>query len=316
METKVNLVLVGLFVLILGTLFVAVVLWLSVGLGHHEKPKLYLSVMNESVAGLNLDAPVKYQGVNVGKVQAITLNRLDPQQVLLIFAMIPDTVIKSDTYAVLATQGLTGIAYVELSGGSPAAPLLVAKLGALYPQIPSKPSLSTRLENVLSTAMANLDHTTANINAMLNDENRQALRTILKDTSALMASLASQKTNISRGINKAAITMDNTAQASVKLDPLIARMSASAEAITAMADKLAEASADAQKTAQEVGGGVHQVRVDTLPQLQKMMQEITELSSTLTMLAEQMKQDPASLLRGRKAPPPGPGETPTELVTP
>jgi len=316
METKVNFVLVGLFTILLGTLFVVIVLWLSVGLNHHDKPKLYLSVINESVAGLNLDAPVKYQGVIVGKVHSITLNRLNPQQVLLIFAIDPRTTIKTDTQAVLETQGLTGIAYVELSGGTPEAPVLVAQSGYEYPQIPSKPSLSTRLENVLSTAMANLDHTTANINAMLSDENRRSITKILIDTSSLMASLASQKANISRGIKKAAVTMDNTAQASTKLDPLILRISDSANSINAMANKLSEASGEAQKTAQELGSGIHQVRVDSLPELQKMMLEMTELSATLKSLAEQTQQDPGSLLRGRKAAPPGPGEMQNEVVKP
>ncbi|MFZ6862737.1 MlaD family protein [Undibacterium sp. Ji67W] len=316
METKVNFIVVGLFVLLLGVFFIAVVLWLSVGLNHHVTPKLYLSVINESVAGLNVDAPVKYQGVSVGKVHSITLNRNAPQQVILIFAINPDTTIKTDTLAVLETQGLTGIAYVELSGGTPAASILLARPGYPYPQITSKPSLGTRLENVLSTAMANLDHTTTNINAMLSDENRQSIRKILIDSSSLMTSLAAQKANISRGIRQAAVTMDNTAQASLKLDPLITRASASADAINAMANKLSDASAEAQKTAQEMGEGVHQVRTDILPDLQKLMLEIADLSITLKSLAEQTQQDPGSFLRGRKALPVGPGEIQTERVSP
>jgi len=60
----------------------------------------------------------------VGKVQNIKLDPENPQQVQLLFAIEHGTPIKQDTLAVLKSQGLTGIAYVELSGGAPSAPPL------------------------------------------------------------------------------------------------------------------------------------------------------------------------------------------------
>ena len=68
------------------------------------------------MAGLNVNAPVKYNGVDVGKVHDIRLDPADPMRVTLEFAIERGTPIKTDTEAVLTTQGLTGIAYVELSG--------------------------------------------------------------------------------------------------------------------------------------------------------------------------------------------------------
>ena len=75
METKVNYPLVGGFVLVLGSALIAGVLWLASGGGFGKKYDLYLALVGESVAGLNLNAPVKYRGVDVGKVKDI---RLDP----------------------------------------------------------------------------------------------------------------------------------------------------------------------------------------------------------------------------------------------
>jgi phospholipid/cholesterol/gamma-HCH transport system substrate-binding protein len=60
METKVNYVLVGGFVLVLGAALVAGILWLASGGGFQKKYDLYLALVGESVAGLNLNAPVKY----------------------------------------------------------------------------------------------------------------------------------------------------------------------------------------------------------------------------------------------------------------
>ncbi|MFZ6731866.1 MlaD family protein [Undibacterium sp. Ji42W] len=309
METKVNYAAVGAFVLALGALLIAAVLWLSVGLGKRQQTILYQSVVSESVAGLNLDAPVKYQGVNVGKVRNINLDPGNPQQVQLVFSIIAGTPIKTDTLAVLKTQGLTGIAYVELSGGSPTAPLLQAREGQTYPQIPTKPSLSARLENVLSAVLANLDRTAANVNAVLNDENRAAFGKILHDTSAVMDALASQKNAMRMAISNAAVTTANTAQASAKIDGLFQRLGKSADAVASMADKAGQASDSTRKAADELGGGVRQLSSDTLPDLQRLMAELTTLSASMTRLIEQTEHNPSSLIRGRQAPPAGPGES-------
>ncbi len=63
-----NYALVGGFVLLLGAVLIAGVLWLASGGAWQKKYDLYLAVENESVAGLNPDAPVKYNGVDVGKM--------------------------------------------------------------------------------------------------------------------------------------------------------------------------------------------------------------------------------------------------------
>ena len=124
-----NYPIVGLFVLVLGTALVAGVLWLASGGTFQKKFDLYLAIEDESVAGLNLNAPVKYNGVDVGKVRDIRLDPGNPERVNLLFAIERGTPIKEDTVAVLKTQGLTGIAYVELSGGARDAQPLRATAG-------------------------------------------------------------------------------------------------------------------------------------------------------------------------------------------
>ena len=107
-----NYAAVGGFVLILGAVLISVALWLASGGAWQKKYQLYLAVEDESVAGLNLNATVKYNGVDVGKVRAISLDHNNPNRVNLLFAIEQGTPIKEDTIAVLKTQGLTGIAYV------------------------------------------------------------------------------------------------------------------------------------------------------------------------------------------------------------
>ena len=152
-----NYALVGAFVLLLTAVLIAGVLWIASGGTLRKHYDLYLAIETESVAGLNLNAPVKYNGVEVGKVSVIQLDPQNPQHVRLTFAIERGTPIKQDTVAVLKTQGLTGIAYVELGGGSHDSPPLLARSEEPYPEIRTKPSLSSRLENVLSTVLTKLE---------------------------------------------------------------------------------------------------------------------------------------------------------------
>lgn len=308
METKVNYAAVGVFVLALGAVFIAVVLWLAVGLGAQKHYLLYRAVINESVSGLNLNAPVKYLGVDVGKVHDITLDPANPQQVQLVFAIERGTPIKVDTEAVLKTQGLTGIAYVELSGGSPNSPPLVAATPNQIPEIRTKPSLSARLENVLSAVLTNLDRTAANINAILNDENRTALAKILADTSTVMSTLAAQKDNMKNGIANAARTADNTAKATAHLDALVKKVSATTDAVGTMANEATQASKSAQKTIEDMDAGVRELTGDTIPDINQLLRELSALSNSLQRLSDQTEKNPSSLLRGRQPAPYGPGE--------
>src|SRR5208283_5551507 len=146
MEARVNFVLVGTFVIVLTTALIAGLLWLSSGKYYHKSYDTYLTYMTESVSGLNLNAPVRYRGVDVGRVRQIALAPGDVEQVQLTLDIDRGTPIKEDTEAVLDTQGLTGIAFVDLTSGHRGSPPLRAQPGEAYPVIKSRPSLMTRLE--------------------------------------------------------------------------------------------------------------------------------------------------------------------------
>jgi len=156
MEEKVNFTVVGMFVLVLSAALIGGVLWLSSGRSYVTSYDLYLTYMKESVAGLNLNASVRYRGVEVGHVQQIALAPGNVEQVQLTLAIERGTPIKVDTVAVLSTQGLTGIAFVDLTGGSRDSPVLQARNGEPYPVIRSGPSLMVRLDASLVDAASTL----------------------------------------------------------------------------------------------------------------------------------------------------------------
>ena len=303
-----NYALVGAFVLVLSAVLIAGVLWLASGGALQKKYDLYLALEDESVAGLNPNAPVKYNGVDVGKVRQIHLDPDNPERVILLFAIERGTPIKEDTVAVLKTQGLTGIAYVELSGGARDAPPLRTTAGNEYPVIRTKPSLSARLENVLTNVLAKLDSTSNNINAVLSDENRTAFTSALADISTVARTIAARKNTIDAGLASAARTFDTASRAAAQFGPVIDRIGRSADAVEKMGNEAALASTNAGKTVEAVGADVKRFTAETIPEVERLLGEMSVLATSLRRLSEKIEGSPGGLLLGSRPVAPGPGE--------
>lgn len=306
METKVNYTIVGLFVVLLFGAMVSGILWLSGGAQYRKNYDTYLAFMQESVAGLNLNAPVKYRGVEVGRVKRISLDH--GEQVRLELDIEHGTPIRENTVAVLRVQGLTGIAQVELSGGSRDAPDLKAKPGEKYPVIRTVPSLLTRLDTAGTDLLSSLNKIAAGFSAILDENNRRAFRSMMADIATISATFAARKDAIDASLLGAARTMDNTAKVSAELPQLIERMNKSASALEKMANDASRASVAVSKTAKDISGGMTQVADGMVPELERAVAEVRELSSTLKRVSEEVERNPNMLLLGKQPDKRGPGE--------
>lgn len=309
METKVNYALVGAFVLILGSVLVAIALWLASGGAFQKKYDLYLAVAQESVSGLNLNAVVKYNGVDIGKVKQISLDHSDPGQVLLLLAIEKGTPIRVDTVATLKTQGLTGFSYIELSGGTKGSALLQKTAGYEYPVIRTKPSLGARLENVLTSLVSKLDSTSDSVNSFLSDENKVAFKNALADIAAVAHTIALRKDEIDVAMKDAALAAKNAARASLQISPTLTRIDQGAKAVEKMGNEFAQMSIATTKLVESVGADAQRFTSDTLPELERLLGELTVLSASMRRLSEQIERNPDGLLFGRAPVPNGPGET-------
>ena len=139
MESDKHYLLEGIFVIVLAVAAAFTFVWLS-KTGHRDD-QLYRIVFNESVSGLKPGEPVKYHGVDVGSVKAMTLDPQDPRRVVVDVTLNKLTPVKTDTRAQLKLKGITGLVYIELSGGNPEAKTLAdATPSGQVPEIPSEKS--------------------------------------------------------------------------------------------------------------------------------------------------------------------------------
>ena len=308
MQDKVNYALVGAFTLGLGAALIAAILWLVSGAEGKTRYLTYQSIMKESVSGLNIDAPVKLLGVTIGKVSEIIIDPKNSSQVRLRLSIEQGTPIKIDTEAVLKSQGLTGIAYVELTGGTASAPSLVPTANNLIPSIVSKASLSTRLETVLNTVLTNVDLLSENLNAVFDSKNRAALAQILADSAVVTQMLASQKTVLTKTLGDAQITAQNTALATAQLKPTIERITAAVAGFDTMTRSATRASQSAEKGIASASITIDQISGDTLPSMNDLLANLNQLVSSLNRLSEQTARNPNSVILGAPKALLGPGE--------
>jgi phospholipid/cholesterol/gamma-HCH transport system substrate-binding protein len=148
METDKRYFFEGLFIIVFAVGAALFFVWLAnAGRGDDIVYRIHF---NESVSGLALGDPVKFRGVDVGTVKAMALDSSDPRQVEVDVRLRKDTPVKTDTKAVLKLKGITGVVFIELSGGSPEAQQLAAATPeGRIPEIPSeKSSLNAFLDDL------------------------------------------------------------------------------------------------------------------------------------------------------------------------
>lgn len=311
MEPKVNYVVVGAFVILLGVLLIAVILWLGKGFDQAVYDRYY-AYMEESVAGLSVNASVKYRGVEVGAVKEIMLNPDNPEQVRLTLDIVRGTPIKEDTIAILDVQGLTGLAIVDLTGGSRDSQILTTQAGEIYPVIKTGPSLLRRFDQAATRLLTNMNRVTEKINVFLDEKNQEAISQLLLDMSDLSKTLAARKKQFNEGITNAAQTMEYMAKTSKILNEemplLIERMYGSTEALEAMAEKVGRTSSTIGSVVEHSKPGLEQFSGQTLNELTALVTELRQLTATMQRTAQQLEQEPNSLIFGRTPPPRGPGE--------
>ncbi|MGE3978936.1 MAG: MlaD family protein [Nitrospira sp.] len=320
MEPKVNYILVGSFVAFLGAAVLVGILWLG-KTDYRGSYDRYEAYMRESVAGLSVNSTVKYRGVDVGRVKNIALNPDNSEEVLLTMDIMRGTPIKIDTIAVLETQGLTGLATINLKGGSRDAPSLQAQEGQTYPIIKTSPSLFFRLDEAVSRLLSeeglaqllvDLDAAAKGAAKVLDEDNRAMLTRTIKDLSDVAQTIAAHKIQIEQSLNGASRSADNLVKLTTSLNAevpiLLAGINKSVAALGTATDELARTSKTVGAVVNEARPELQQFTRRTLPEAGLLVTELRQLTGTLTRVARELEREPSSLVFGRKSPSRGPGE--------
>lgn len=148
METDRHYFIEGLFIIVFSVAAALFAVWL--GSPGHSDDVLYRIHFPDSVSGLTVGDPVRFQGVDVGTVKTLIIDPDNSRLVLVDVNLRKETPVKTDTRASLALKGLTGVVYIELNGGDQKAKMLLAETPKnRTPEIPSeKAGLKAMLDDL------------------------------------------------------------------------------------------------------------------------------------------------------------------------
>jgi phospholipid/cholesterol/gamma-HCH transport system substrate-binding protein len=303
MENRAYTFAVGLFTLLLGAGIIVVAMWLS---GRTEARDSYMLESRYPVTGLNVQAPVRFRGVEIGKVEAIEFSPADPRAILVRVGVRAGTPLTRGTYAQLGSQGVTGLAYVMLDddGGKP------ERLSAADPdlRIPVRPSFIDELSGAGKDLMADVRQVAARVNVLLGEKNQaQLIRTLagLETATNKVSELVLKIDPALRGVP--ALT-EEARKAFARADVLMQNLNRLTVELTGRVDALERVA----QGVEQVGGAAQSVSTaavsDTLPRIHNLLEELGRTSRSLERLLADLNDEPATIVFGRPAAVPGPGE--------
>ena len=211
METRANYILVGLFTLAVIAGAFGFVYWFHHVGGTGERAE-YRVVFQGPVGGLRTGATVTFNGIRVGEVTALSLDPSDPKQSLVTVSVDATTPIRADTDVTLDYQGLTGIAVLNLRGGSLDAARLTSKDGK-PPALVASSSSSQDLMQSARDLIRRLD--------VVIVENEAALKSSLKNIETFTDTLASNSDKVKSSINNIESFTAALARNSDKVDSIM-----------------------------------------------------------------------------------------------
>jgi phospholipid/cholesterol/gamma-HCH transport system substrate-binding protein len=287
METKAHYVAVGAFVLFCIFGLVAGVFWLA-GLQYNEEYVYYQTIFKGSVSGLGKGTVTRYNGIEVGRVSDLTFDPNDPKSVIVTLQVQPGLNIREDSVAAIASQGLTGGSYVEISGGSQNSPVLTAKPGQRYPIIRSKVSTLEQLAQSAPEVVAKLNVAASRINDLLKDENRRAVADTLNNLDTVTTMLAARSTDIETSIIHANEAIANLDKASKGFQPAIDHVNETIDTANGTLKKYGKVADDADAF----------INGEGLAQVADLVGELRRAAANLEQLSAQLNKQPTKLLFG------------------
>ncbi|MCR2122209.1 MlaD family protein [Campylobacter upsaliensis] len=200
MENKASYFWVGIF--IFGVFFASLIfmLWLG-GYSEEESFEYYEIHTQESVAGLGLKAPVRLLGVEVGSVENISIYTKQNLEVNILIKVKKETPIKEDTFATLQLQGITGLKFIQLQGGSVNSKKLTSDDG--YPVIAFRESFLATIDRQGERIFSLIKTADDKSKKLLSDENLQNIEMLLKNLAQLSENLNANSKALSKNLNEA-----------------------------------------------------------------------------------------------------------------
>jgi phospholipid/cholesterol/gamma-HCH transport system substrate-binding protein len=306
MENKSHALPAGAFLLGVVALLIGLAVWLTRDNTEH---RVFEISSREGVTGLQPQAGVRFKGVSVGRVSAIELDRQTAGNVLVRIALNESVPITQSTFATLGFQGVTGLAFIQLDDSGESTQAL-ASSREVVGRIPMRPGLMTRLSDQGASLLLQLEQASQRINVLLAPDNQKSLMGAIGNLGQAAAHIGQLKLpqlvqDASASIKGIQATTDRLGDSADSVKASAAefnRMSARMNAPGGTLDKIAEGTDALVATGQSLS-------MTLVPRLNRTVDDTARAVRQVGRAADAVTESPQSLLLGKGAAIPGPGES-------
>ncbi len=306
METRAHYVLIGAFVLSAVAAAFLFILWLGQSQREFDE---YDIIFTERVSGLSVGAAVRFNGIQKGEVETLSIDPDNPSVVIARVHVDKDTPVKTDTQAELELVGFTGLAIIQFVGGSPDAPLLKDATDERIPKIRADTS-------GFAAFLESSGDVLAQANRLLSDDNIKGFAGIVSNIETITGAFAENEDDIVAFLENANAVSTDLSRMTAKLDVTVTSLErflsedapATAQEAEALLKESRELIADLRAVTDENRESIRIFADQGLGQVAPALAEARRLIHTLDYMLREIDRDPQAYFLGENAPEYGAGE--------
>ncbi|MEO7277146.1 MAG: MlaD family protein [Sphingomicrobium sp.] len=296
METRSNYIMVGAVTVALLAGVLLFIVWLA-GLSS-KQTKCYDVYFSHGVGGLNKGSNVSFSGVPVGQVNKISLLPNRPEFVWVRIEIDDQTPVLQGTTAQMHGVGFTGVSEIQLAGaergrtpisqlGPQGCPVVPSSEGGLGALLQSAPELIDRIQRL-----------TERLTELMSDKNQNSIADILENIDETTKQLRSASPQMAQTIREIQIASHNAGLAAGS----VAKLTDNANRLVTeqgqpAAQDLRKAIGSIQQATDNLNGmvtdarpGVQSFSKSTLPQANKLVHDLRELTQSLQSVSDRVNQ--------------------------
>jgi len=315
MENKAHAFAAGAFVLVVTALLALLAIWLT---RDNTARDLYELSTSETISGLQPQAPVRFRGVPVGKVELIGFDEKVKGNVLVRVSIDRSAPVTKSAYATVASQGVTGLGFIQLDDEGESAERLVPNDDD-PPRIPIRPGGFDKLLKQSEVIFNQVEQASTKLNQLLGEDTQKRVASALDSVgqaasgvnqltasmnTLLQTQLAPDRVNVPAFVKNADATVTSLRRTSEQANASVAEIGNAARRLNEKGgaiDKLTEGGAS-------LSAGVQTFSTATLPKLGEVADETARTMRQLRRTVNAVDDNPQALIFGNGPPVPGPGE--------
>ena len=302
MVSKAQKLRLGIFIVVISVILIIFLVMVAGSKIMEKRDTYYIKYEDVSVSGLQIGGPVKYYGIDIGRVEDIKIDRENVANIIVVISVKSGTPLKEDVKASLIPIGITGLLQVEITGGSNEAGFIKPKT-----YIPAGVSTFDSISGKAEILTKKMEILLNNLGEITNKENQRKLNNILSNVDSIITKNRQPASDIVSNLERsttelADITRElNTILQTGKVQNVITN-------VEKISDEIAEADIgtllnNLDETIKKMNVTLAHIDATHMESRQDIIDTIENLKETLEYLNEfsrQISEDPSLLLRAKK----------------